>query len=176
MSRRPWQLRLTGNCRACSRGCYFFGKMTSANYKLELYRCVRRNNIEGVRSLLNAGADLNTADEDGGTPLHVACTYGRVEIIHLLLERGADPEARNSLGYTPLILACLYQETDIIRLLLSHGADVNAVDDLGRGVLFRVIVMKEDDPAREKILDLFRELRPEAVMEAYCSPGTGISP
>jgi len=150
------------------------GEMTPSDHSLELYSWVRRNKVEQVRSLLETGMDMNILDDDGNTPLHIACLYGRPEIARLLLDAGADTEVHNRWGYTPLDWACLYQETDIVRLLLEHGADVNAQDDYGRGPLDRIMIMQDDDPAREEILDLFREFHPDLVMEAYCSQNPGV--
>ena len=46
--------------------------------------------VEKVRSLIDAGADVNAADEDGDTALMNAAWNGHVETVKLLLEAGAD--------------------------------------------------------------------------------------
>ena len=52
--------------------------------------------------LLDAGADIDALNQDGGTALHAAAFMGRPEIIRLLLERGADPNAVDTNGVRPL--------------------------------------------------------------------------
>lgn len=45
---------------------------------------------------------INTANEDGITPLHVASMYGQLSAIQALIENGADPFVVDSDGMTPL--------------------------------------------------------------------------
>jgi ankyrin repeat protein len=52
-------------------------------------------NLEGVRGLLEAGYDIATSGEGGGTPLHFACFHGRFAIAKMLLERGAPVDVRD---------------------------------------------------------------------------------
>ncbi|MBE6463625.1 MAG: ankyrin repeat domain-containing protein [Alphaproteobacteria bacterium] len=56
-------------------------------------------NIEEVRSLLENGADVNTQDDKGWTPLMFAAKSQDVEMAKLLMENGADNEIRNEDGY-----------------------------------------------------------------------------
>jgi ankyrin repeat protein len=43
-----------------------------------------------VHALIQAGADLKLAMNDGTTPLHVAYQQGHVEMVHALIQAGAD--------------------------------------------------------------------------------------
>lgn len=53
-----------------------------------------------ARELLDAGAEVNVADEHGVTPLMRAASNGRVDVVKVLLERKADTAARNVDGCT----------------------------------------------------------------------------
>ena len=103
------------------------------------------------------------------TPLHEACGQGHTATVQLLLEAGADVNARHRRGHTPLHWACEQRHPDVARLLLDAGADVNARDEAGRTPLDLAMQLPSDHPAREEILDLFREYAPELVMEAWCT-------
>jgi len=48
-----------------------------------------------VESLLAAGADVNTRDEDGSTALMCACEHGYIDIVQMLL---SDPECDSSIA------------------------------------------------------------------------------
>ena len=58
-------------------------------------------NIEAVKLLIKAGADLNAQDAQGSTPVFVAAFFCRPEILKLLLEKGADQSIPNKEGRTP---------------------------------------------------------------------------
>ena len=53
--------------------------------------------------LIDEGANLNTKDDDGVTPLHDAVgSLSQKEIIELLITNGADMNAKTKRGSTPL--------------------------------------------------------------------------
>jgi hypothetical protein len=62
----------------------------------------RLNDFDGVARLLRSGADANTSDGFGCTPLMGAAAHQNGAMIQLLLESGADPCARDSAGHTVL--------------------------------------------------------------------------
>jgi hypothetical protein len=62
----------------------------------------RTNDLDGVSRLLGSGADANTSDGFGCTPLMWAAAHQNGAMIQLLLEAGADPCARDSAGHTAL--------------------------------------------------------------------------
>lgn len=49
--------------------------------------------VEITRTLLDFGADVNSRDRDGRTPLYVASETGKTRVIPLLLSKGADASA-----------------------------------------------------------------------------------
>ena len=54
-----------------------------------------------VEALIAAGADANTANSAGSTPLHLACVNKRAEVVAALLRAGAarvDVNAKNGNG------------------------------------------------------------------------------
>ena len=55
-------------------------------------------------ALLKAGAKTNAADENGETPLLLACGNGNLAIARMLLDAKADPNAARWSGDTPLLL------------------------------------------------------------------------
>ena len=82
-----------------------------------------------VALLIAHGADVSARALLDRTPLHDACSGGKLATVRALLDRGADPNARNEFGQTPLINAIERRHTDvteIVRTLLASGADCNA--------------------------------------------------
>jgi len=76
-----------------------------------------------ILALHKSGCNLNSLDEEGFTPLHIACKYGHHDMASILLTNGAEIELKDRSGKTPLHLASTHQ---IIQLLLQHNVDVNA--------------------------------------------------
>ncbi len=88
-----------------------------------LHESVLKANQEEVAHLLQAGADPNTYDEQGMTPLAWAVYGGYREIVELLCCSGADVELRTGTGETAL----WHAEEDfglleIAAVLRRHGA------------------------------------------------------
>jgi len=92
-------------------------------------------NGEALEELLENGADLNTADEAGHTPLHVAVEQRQREVIAVLLAHHAKVDAGDRYGRTPLFLAATEGAPDLARILANAGANVNVGDLVGRTAL-----------------------------------------
>lgn len=100
----------------------------------------RENDLESIRILLDAGADINQVTEYGWTALLTATQNRHYRLGSFLLENGADPNIANNGGWTPLYIATDNRNIeggdyptrrpdmdhlDYIKLLLRHGADPN---------------------------------------------------
>eukprot|EP00438_Fugacium_kawagutii_P019447 Skav202439 [mRNA] locus=scaffold2957:52823:54250:- [translate_table: standard] len=82
---------------------------------------------ESVRSLLQAGADLNATSTAGVQPLHAAAIAGHAEIVQILVEHGADPNQRHGFaGNSPLHFAAEMGHVEVVRRLCLLKADVEA--------------------------------------------------
>ena len=80
--------------------------------------------VEAVTACLAAGANTETRDEIGGTPLHVAAVEnGNPAVIEALLAAGANLEARDEDGNTPLHVAAQNENLAVIQALIDAGAD-----------------------------------------------------
>ena len=91
----------------------------------------RHKKIAELSYALARGADLNIRDENGNTPLIVACQNGHASVCHLLVEHGADLKCANKKGNTPLHFCFAYNFEDLGRFLISQGADEFAVNSDG---------------------------------------------
>lgn len=81
--------------------------------------------------LLDHGADIETVDFGGNTPLLTATFNGHSEVSQTLLRYGANWRAMNKIKDTPCLYASMKGMMDLVTKLLDSGADPNAVDCLG---------------------------------------------
>ncbi len=109
--------------------------LVAASSDLQLVEAVERGDREGVRSLLEQDADVNTPQADGTTALHWAAHRDDLETAELLMAAGADVNAANNYGITPLSLACTNGSAAMVAKLLTAGANANAVRQTGVTVL-----------------------------------------
>lgn len=58
--------------------------------------------VEGIRRLVAQGADVNAADYDGRTPIHLAASEGQHEVVAYLISQGVDRSPVDRWGNTPL--------------------------------------------------------------------------
>ena len=72
-----------------------------------------------ARLLLDRGAAIDHANNDGVASLFMASQEGHEPVVQLLLERGAAVDLTTSLGLTPLYCACARGRTVSERTQLS---------------------------------------------------------
>ncbi len=71
----------------------------NALHSQPLHACMAmRGSAASARALLASGAEVNAAQSDGSTALHLAAASGKTNMIQLLLENGASPVARTADG------------------------------------------------------------------------------
>ena len=70
-----------------------------------MHWAVYHDDADLVARLITAGADVNTVNDYGSTPLTEAATAGDTAVIKRLLEAGADAKAPGKDGATALMLA-----------------------------------------------------------------------
>ena len=107
-----------------------------------LVYAIRSNDVESVKVLLAAGADVNQVTGYGWSPLLVATQNRFYTLGAFLLDHGADPNLANRGGWTSLYLATDNRNIEngdypvrrgdmdhleFIQLLLDKGAAVNAL-------------------------------------------------
>lgn len=88
----------------------------------DLLVALRNGDHSQVRKLIEAGADVNTVDDDGTTALMHSVIESDVRMMKLLIEKRANVNLKNALDSTAL----MYAATNLAktRVLLDAGAEV----------------------------------------------------
>lgn len=71
----------------------------------------------------NGFESVNTANEPGELPLHLAVLNDDIDMVRMLIADGAEIDARGLHGSTPLSCASINGHFDIVQLLVEEGAD-----------------------------------------------------
>jgi ankyrin repeat protein len=93
---------------------------------------IQAGDSRGALALLQRGADVNTPQNDGTTPLHWAVYQVDAELVAELLRREADPDTQNNFGSSPLVEAVKLANADLVNLLLDAGANPEAANADGQ--------------------------------------------
>jgi ankyrin repeat protein len=82
-----------------------------------LHSSVANRQLAISETLLAAGADVNSPQQDDFTPLHEAADNGQIDMVRLLLHHGADPRAKNRDGKTSVDIATAKGYQAVAKLL-----------------------------------------------------------
>lgn len=118
-------------------------KLTQQEKDLALMSAALTGNIEGVRLLIDNGADVKAVDGNYDDAINLAATNQHTEIICVLLDCGASPNEANVHHYTPLVHACEHENIDLVNLLLKR-IDFNGCD---KSIIQRCDCVNPDIPA-----------------------------
>ncbi|KAJ5402677.1 uncharacterized protein N7487_008573 [Penicillium crustosum] len=80
---------------------------------------------EIAEALCKAGADVNSTDTDGETPLIRAAAGGYKVLVLMLLDKESNIRAQGQRYGTALHGAALHGHLDVVEILLDRGADIN---------------------------------------------------
>ena len=82
-----------------------------------------------VRRLLENGAEVESKEDYGQTPLSLAAEHGHAAVVELLLQKGAEVESKNNCGQIPLLFTTEHGHAVVVELLLQKGAKVESKDN-----------------------------------------------
>jgi hypothetical protein len=118
--------------------------------------------LERIRALLAAKADVSAKNKGGLTALMVAAGRGHTEVVRELIAAKAAVNAKDKGGRTALIFAAMEGHAEVARELIAAKADVNTKTEGGvtalmlsavqghTGVVRELIAAKADVNAKDK--------------------------
>lgn len=101
-----------------------------------LHHATERNLHTLMRELVRHGADVNSHDSEGHSPLSLAFYP---ETLRTLLELSADINHKGDYGHTPIFSQSATDDVDVFKIILDAGADINARLDDGSTPLMSFI-------------------------------------
>jgi ankyrin repeat protein len=113
-----------------------------------LHYHIRAGDLESLKSLVESGADLESRDFTGDTPLLVATENDQLEIVKYLIQHGAHREARDARQYTSLVIAVKEDNREIVKYLLENNAEREVLDEYGNTPLLIAIENENFETAK----------------------------
>jgi len=118
-------------------------------YNEELFQAAKNGHADSVRSLLRAGAEVDSKDDEEKTALHWAAAYGHRDVVALLLGHMdlGQIAARDNGGRTALHWAAWNGHKDVVALLLGRMdlGQIAARDATGNTALHRAVKIGRKD-------------------------------
>jgi len=100
-----------------------------------LHLAAARNNIDMVRLIVDAGADMSVKDKHDFSPFGEAVRAGSFEAASFFLAGGASANERQD-DLTPMMIAAKNNDLKMAVLLAENMADVNSVSSDGTTAIF----------------------------------------
>ena len=133
------KLLLTGHATNCP------------NLTTPLHMSAKLGYLEGVKSLLDNGADVNSRDDEGSTILFHAAQSDHLKLMEHFVAYNGDIEARVEMGRTALHMAVRHDWPGV-QSLISIGAATDTQDDAGNSPLSDALLGSRHQSVIEALL------------------------
>ncbi|KAB7616093.1 hypothetical protein F9L33_04845 [Amylibacter sp. SFDW26] len=117
--------------------------------------------IAVLKTLIEAGAPVNSKDENGNTPFHNFWLYDGFgprapKAIAMMIDAGADVNAQNADADTALMLEVILEDSNpkIIKILLSAGADVTIANEYQQTALHWLARYSDEPSLIQHVIDV----------------------
>jgi ankyrin repeat protein len=120
-------------------------QFTFSQDKLDLFEIARRGTVDQVEAILYANKNaFNIVNNQGFSPLVLACYNGNNKVAKLLVETGCDINSNSKMG-TPLMATIVKGNIPLAKLLIEKNADLNLQDTNGTTALIYAVQFQNLD-------------------------------
>ena len=137
---------------------------------------IDEGHVDVLRAAIEHGADLNAADADQHTALHLAVLCNRMKPIVVLAKAGANMDARAKNGWTPLHFAADALNLEALTILLKHGARADAKNRYLRSSLHLAATRAGMQGAAEVVDALLRSGADETIVNDHGKTAADLVP
>ncbi len=109
----------------------FFAFSANVFSQKDVFNVARSGTVEDLKILVNKNQEvINTKNENGFTPLILACYKGNVAVAKFLIKNSKTIDTSSDMG-TPLMAATYKGQVELVKLLLENNANPNITDSNG---------------------------------------------
>lgn len=117
--------------------------MTYSEQQKRLIAAARSGDLEGIKSLIAEGFDVDCELKYGATALMLGAARGQEEVVKVLVAAGGKVNRRNRFGATPLLEASEKGHVNVVRLLVELGAEVNMPHNNGNTAVLAATIRRD---------------------------------
>jgi len=92
--------------------------------EITVQQLIKEGRIQEAKDLFTTKTDINMADEDGNTALHLAAAINESDLVQFLLIKGADSKLKNLNGDTALHVAIKKDHMNCAKILSVQNDDI----------------------------------------------------
>jgi len=133
-----------------------------------LIQTVKNKHSVIVEMLIDAGANINSKDNEGLSALMWAVKANNFKMVQYLVKKGIDPNRTDNNGNSALIFAINQDNGQISQFLLENGIDITITNNLGknafaiakerRATIVKAKIINQDQKTiNHKIIELLRK-------------------
>ncbi|PWH83157.1 ankyrin repeat domain-containing protein [Algibacter marinivivus] len=127
---------------------FFFINVSIVHSQDNIFDVCRNGSIEEITKLYKANSNIiNKKNDQGYTPLILACYHGNESIVTFLIDKVDDINGSSEYG-TPLMAAVVKGNKKITKLLLDKKAKTNIADANGTTALHYATLFKKNEIAK----------------------------
>lgn len=105
----------------------------------DIFDVSRKGTVDEVKAIMKQNPDaINSVNEEGYSPLILACYRGNIDVAKFLIKEVNDINGNSSMG-TPLMAAVVKGNKQIVQVLLENKADPNLTDANGTTALMYAV-------------------------------------
>lgn len=120
----------------------FFLNFSFAQDKADIFDVARKGTLLEAKAYVRTNPKaFNVVNQEGYSPLILACYRNNIEVAEFIIENGGDINGNSNMG-TPLMAAIVKGNNEIAKILIEKKADVNLTDANGTTALIYATMFK----------------------------------
>lgn len=128
---------------------------------------VYEGEVDKVKQLIAAGADVKLANNYGSNAMQLAAEVADVTMLKLLLDAGANADSPNPEGQTALMLVARTGNVDAAKLLVEHGATVDARENWGQQTALMWAAARRHPEMVSYLIDKGADINAQSIARDY---------
>ena len=123
----------------------FIPTFSNGQQVTDVFEVARKGTVSQAEALVKTNPKaFNVINENGFSPLILACYRGNNEVAKFIIAQGVDINAKSDMGSA--LMACIVKgNNEIAQLIINNKADLNITDNQGTTALMYAVQFKNKE-------------------------------